>query len=474
MKNSGHQQKKLIVFGLDCAEPELMFNKLSDRVPVCRKLSENGFAARMRSTDPPLTIPAWSSMTTGKDPGQLGLYGIRTRADFGYNSLRLSHAHDVKARRIWDILGSHQLQSILVGIPQTYPITPVNGACIAGIPAPESGTLACWPTHIGAELQNRFPDYQVDIDNFRTMSTEKLRQQLITMTRARFAIFRHLLKTREWDFAMMVEIGLDRLHHAFWHHWDATHPLFIKDSIYKQVIPDYYALLDTEINDTLDVLPPDCGVLVVSDHGAQPMQGGIRINHWLIQNGWLTLKQTPQEEMPLSSEMVNWNATKAWGEGGYFARIFLNVKGREPSGIIPLDEYHNQRRRLAAELSAMRDIEGKVLGNRVLFPEKLYRETNGIPPDLMVYFGNLAWRSLGGVGLNLEAYGDGVFTRRNDRGPDGANHDFLGICIGNFKANHEQTIGTFERPGQCEITDVMSMVLNYFNITETEPMVILK
>ncbi|MGB4097824.1 MAG: alkaline phosphatase family protein [bacterium] len=474
MKNSGYRQKKLIVFGLDCADPRLMFDKLSEHIPACRKLSENGFAASMRSTDPPLTIPAWSSMTTGKDPGQLGLYGIRSRVDFGYDSLRLSHSLDVKTPRIWDVLGSHQLRSILVGIPQTYPITPVNGVCLAGIPAPESGTIHSWPAHIGPEIKKRFPDYRVDIDNFRTISTENLLHQLISMTRARFAAFRHLLETQDWDFAMMVEIGLDRLHHAFWHHWDAAHPLFIEDSVFENAIPDYYALLDQEINDTLDLLPSDCGVLIVSDHGAQPMQGGIRINHWLIKNGWMTLKQTPWEETPLSSEMVNWSATRAWGEGGYFGRVFLNVEGREPNGAIPRNEFHNQRQRLAAALNAMRDIEGNLLGNQVLYPEKLYKEINGIPPDLMVYFGSLAWRSLGGVGPNPDAFGDGVFTRRNDRGPDGANHDFFGVCIGNFETAINKTSGTFRHPGKCDITDIMSIVLHYFNITETEPMVILK
>ncbi|MGB3976915.1 MAG: alkaline phosphatase family protein, partial [bacterium] len=213
---------------------------------------------------------------------------------------------------------------------------------------------------------------------------------------------------------------------------------------------------------------------IVSDHGAQPMQGGIRINHWLIKNGWMTLKQTPWEETPLSSEMVNWSATRAWGEGGYFGRVFLNVEGREPNGAIPRNEFHNQRQRLAAALNAMRDIEGNLLGNQVLYPEKLYKEINGIPPDLMVYFGSLAWRSLGGVGPNPDAFGDGVFTRRNDRGPDGANHDFFGVCIGNFETAINKTSGTFRHPGKCDITDIMSIVLHYFNITETEPMVILK
>jgi predicted AlkP superfamily phosphohydrolase/phosphomutase len=468
--NSGLlSQRKMVVFGLDCADAQVVFDTLSDSVPMCRSLSDKGFAAVMRSTDPPLTIPAWTTMTTGKDPGQLGLYGIRIRTGYDYDALRISTSHDVRDERIWDILGKYDLKSIIVGIPQTYPVIPLNGVCVAGIPAPDAGRIPTWPGNLEFDLQSRFPDYRVDIGHFRTMSSAELVHQLFSMTRTRFAVFRHLLKTYEWNFAMMVEIGLDRLHHAFWHHWDSDHPLYITDSPFQQVIPEYYSLLDQEIADTLPFLPSDCGVLIVSDHGAQAMRGGIRINQWLIRNGWLTLKKIPSTEMPLQSEMVNWNATRAWGEGGYFGRIFMNVAGREPCGTVSRAEYRDQRLRLASELTSMRDLDGNSLRNRTLFPEDLYSDIRGIPPDLMVYFGNLAWRALGGVGPNPETYGNGVFTVRNDRGPDGANHDFSGICISNFKVDSHNTNGTFLQPGTCSINEIMSTVLNYFDITQSHP-----
>lgn len=462
-------QRKLAVFGLDCADARLVFDTLSDSVPMCRHLSNKGFAAVMRSTDPPLTIPAWTTMTTGKDPGQLGLYGIRIRTGFGYHALRVSTSHDVKEERIWDILRAHNLKSIIVGIPQTYPVIPMNGVCVAGIPAPDAGRIPTWPEHLEFELQNRFPGYRVDIGDFRTLSKAELIHQLFSMTRARFAVFRHLLKTHDWNFAMMVEIGLDRLHHAFWHHWDSNHPLYVVDSPFQQVIPEYYSLLDQEIADTLPFLPSDCGVLIVSDHGAQAMRGGVRINQWLIRNGWLTLKKMPSTEAPLQPDMVNWSVTRAWGEGGYFGRIFMNVAGREPCGIVSSADYRNQRLQLASELNSMRDPDGNSLRNHAFFPEDLYVETKGIPPDLMVYFDGLAWRALGGVGPNPEAYGDDVFTLRNDRGPDGANHDFSGICISNFKVDSDTTNGSFQRPGTVSINDIMSTVLNYFDITQTPP-----
>lgn len=284
---------------------------------------------------------------------------------------------------------------------------------------------------------------------------------------------------------MMVEIGLDRLHHGFWHFWDPDHPLYPGSNDFSQIIPDYYALLDKEIGLTLAEVPADTGILIVSDHGARAMKGGIRINHWLMNNGWLTLKSHPTREVPLQPEIIDWKETKAWGEGGYFGRIFLNVAGREPCGIIRKAEYQTVRNQLASTLETMPGPDHRPLRNQVIFPDRHYPLANGIPPDLMIYFGDLAWRSLGGVGSCPEAAGDGVFTLKNDRGPDGANHDFWGICIGNLSDSLESTafessksrepfapgkssaypVGDFARPGNCRITDVPAMVYEFFNLS---------
>ncbi|MBN1297475.1 phosphodiesterase, partial [bacterium] len=83
-------------------------------------------------------------------------------------------------------------------------------------------------------------------------------------------------------------------------------------------------------------------------------------------------------------------------------------------------------------------------------------------PDLMVYFGNLAWRALGGVGPSAESFGNGLFTRKNDRGPDGANHDFDGIALGNIPA----VPGTFAQPGRWTITEITPFVIDYFGLKQ--------
>src|SRR5262249_2246594 len=148
-----------------------------------------------------------------------------------------------------------------------------------------------------------------------------------------------------------------------------------------------------------DLLPAETDVFVVSDHGAKKMDGGICFNEWLIRRGYLTLETYPDRLTPIDKVAIDWSRTKAWGDGGYYGRLFLNVKGREPRGIVDPADYEKVRSDLIAEIEAIEDPDGRNIGSRAHRPEELYRECRGVPPDLIVYFGDLTWRSVGAVGL---------------------------------------------------------------------------
>jgi len=113
----------------------------------------------------------------------------------------------------------------------------------------------------------------------------------------------------------------------------------------------------------------------------------------------------------------------AWGDGGYYGRCFLNVKGREPQGIIEPARYEATRDELIAKLEAAPGPDGESLGTRVFKPQDVYPEVQGVAPDLIVYFGDLEWRSVGSVG------NPSIYTYENDTGPDGANHDRDGVFV---------------------------------------------
>ncbi len=416
-------RRRLLVIGLDCAEPSLIFERWRDELPALARLMAGGVYGRLRSCQPPITVPAWTSMLASKDPGQLGFYGFHNRADYSYQELAIASASEVRHDRVWDLLDRLGRRSILVGVPQTYPVKPINGLLISDFLTPGPHVQYTHPPELRHEVEKLVGTYEFDVREFRSEDKPRLLRDLYRMTEKRFTVIKHLLRYHPWDFFMFVEIGVDRLHHAFWRFMDPQHPKFEPDSPFREAIHDYYRFIDAQIGQLLSLIDDDVVVLVLSDHGAQKMDGGFCVNEWLLREGYLTLKEQPVGMATLDKCQVDWTATRAWAAGGYYGRIFLNVRGREPQGVIPPDRYEYERELLRAKLEATTDPHGQLLGTIALKPEEIYREVRGIPPDLIVYFGNLRWRAVGSVGIGA------IHTFANDTGPDEANHAPDGIFI---------------------------------------------
>ena len=151
------------------------------------------------------------------------------------------------------------------------------------------------------------------------------------------------------------------------------------------------------------------------------MMGCLCFNDWLLQEGYLAMSESLSGPMPIKEAPIDWSRTVAWGDGGYYGRLFLNVRGREPQGVVDPARYEETRDELIAKLEAAPGPDGTPLGTKVLKPQDVYPEVRGVAPDLIVYFGDLEWRSVGSVG------NPSLYTYENDTGPDGANHDRTGI-----------------------------------------------
>ena len=95
---------KVMIIGLDCAEPSLVLERWRDELPALSGLIERGRYGRLRSVVPPITVPAWSCMMASRTPGDLGVYGFRNRADHSYDNLVVAdgsaiHAPPIREKR---------------------------------------------------------------------------------------------------------------------------------------------------------------------------------------------------------------------------------------------------------------------------------------------------------------------------------------------------------------------------------------
>jgi len=417
------EAKRVMIIGLDCAAPKILFDDMRSELPVISGLMERGVWGELESCDPPITVPAWSCMMSSKDPGTLGFYGFRNRKDHSYDGMTFATNEKMKHDRVWDILSRDGRHVVVLGVPMTFPPRQVNGEMISCFLAPSIESRYTYPEELRDEIAQTVGEYMVDVPNFRTDEKERIMRDIKEMTRRRFALARHLRDTRDWDFLMMVEMGTDRLHHGFWRFYDHDHPDYQPGTHWEEEFRAYYRSVDAEIGSMIEGLGDDTAVLVVSDHGAQSMVGGIQVNEWLQREGYLRLTEQPDGVVPIGQATIDWPNTRVWADGGYYSRIFLNVHGREPEGTVDPADYEALRDELIAKLEALGDEQGNPIGTRVFRPQDLYHEVNGVAPDLICYFGNLTWRSIGSLG-------DGrIQVRENDTGPDDANHAKMGVYV---------------------------------------------
>ncbi len=443
--------RRALVIGLDCAPPRILYDELIDELPVLGGLLRESHRYIMRSSHPPITIPAWMVMATGKTPGELGIYGFRHRRIGSYDEMYIANSKMIREEPIWNTLGKKGFNSIITGFPPTYPPRPIKGYLISDFITPDHTKNYTWPPWLKKEIEEKFGPYIFDV-LFRTHDRDRVKRELWKMTEQHFKVINYLLTTKKWDFAWFVEIGTDRLHHAFWKYWDPKHPKHEPGNKYQDVIPEYYKLIDKYVGELLEKIPRDTLVFIVSDHGAKAMKGAFVINQWLIDNGYLKLKHQPEKPgQDLKPGMIDWEHTKAWAWGGYYSRVFLNIKGREPKGIVDPEDVPGLIEELKREIGKIKGASGEEWKNMIYRPSELYPVVKGDPPDLMVYLDDLAWRPAGTLGW--ETY----YLEENDKGPDDAVHDWYGVFAVH---DPEETIQPGDE-GLIQIHEIKNIILNH-------------
>jgi predicted AlkP superfamily phosphohydrolase/phosphomutase len=365
--------EKIAILGLDCAEPSLVFERWRDDLPNLSRLCAGGLWGNLESCLPPITVPAWTCMAASKDPGTLGIYGFRNRRDSSYENLGIATNLEGRKPRLREHLARPGLPPITVGVPQTFPIVrPPKGCQITCFLTPSTASPYTHPPELAEEITKLAGPYMLDVEGFRTDDKTWLLQQIYKMAQQRFTVCRHLLRTRPWNLFWMVDMGVDRLHHGFWQYMDPQHHRYEPGNPFEHAIHDYYVFLDRQIGELLGEL--DLGttaVWVVSDHGAKRMEGGFCFNDWLIATGLLVLKTPPERAKRFDLADVDWSRTRAWGEGGYYGRCFINRAGREPQGIVTAEQYEPLRREIIARIEALPDHQGRPMGSRAYRPEDL-------------------------------------------------------------------------------------------------------
>jgi predicted AlkP superfamily phosphohydrolase/phosphomutase len=241
-----------------------------DAAPNLSALLGRSTVGALRSTTPPYTGPAWTTITTGVDPGRHGVFGFTDAS-----GRPLSDA-TVSAERIWDYVGRAGGRSIVVNVPITFPARPIEGCIVSGMPVPP-GTDFTHPVDLAACLEDHGYVVDVAVQEGRHQEGAATLERLARMTQARGRAVTHLARSEDWDLFAVVFVLPDRLGHPWWKQLvpgDRLYDTAAAERVRRHAHACVVAL-DNAIGDLLAELPPGATVLLCSDHGFGPLDADL-------------------------------------------------------------------------------------------------------------------------------------------------------------------------------------------------------
>lgn len=433
---------KLLVVGLDGATFDLIKPWVdTDDLLVLKKIMAGGISSPLRSTFPPLTGPAWSSFMTGKSPGHHGVFEFFYRKEGSYEQA-LHNRLNIQGKTLWGRLSEAGYRVGVMGVPLTYPPEQVNGFTITGLLTPPQARDFTCPNQLLSELEDELGQYILRHDEkYRASNPMPFINEQYKILENNLQAALYLIQRKEWDFMMVHFLGTDRISHEFWHVLDEDHPRHDPEEKKRlgNVILDFYRAVDTALGKILAALEEDTGIVIMSDHGFGGVKKFININVWLLKQGYLKLKRKPstwvryllfrlgfnydrlgrlilrlglgkqakklgrarreslQRKVFLSLDDVDWSRSTVYSMGN-FGQLFINLKGREPEGIVaPGEEYQALLMDLQERLEALVDPE---TGEKVI--EQMYQKDDIYQgpylekaPDLMFLTREMEYKVMG-------------------------------------------------------------------------------
>lgn len=367
----------LLVFGLDGATLDLVQPwAAAGHLPTLARLMAAGTVGPLRSTLPPVTAAAWTSFMTGRDPRHTGVYDF-FRGQAGRHNL--ISGVDVVDPTLWDLLSRAGLRAGVLNVPVTYPPRPLNGYLVPGLLSPDQGQTT-YPPNFLAPYRDELGPYRLTPTTLfqpgrETAFIADLNQVLETQIRYALCIARD----HPSDFLMVHFLVTDIAQHALWRHLDSSHPWHDRAQAqrYGHAVRELFGRIDAALGQLLIRLPGDTTVMVMSDHGFGPLHHVVNLNNLFLAAGLLTLKAKPgvllrhrlaqqrrlarigwrllrrQGRKLLDFDDVDWSRTVAYSMG-HMGQVFVNLRGREPQGVVALRDYEATLTRVVEALETLR------------------------------------------------------------------------------------------------------------------------
>lgn len=349
---------KVLFIGIDGLDFGILSRWFGNNdLPNIFNVIKEGVKAPLSSVLPINSASAWSSLYTGRSPGEHGVFGFTKTLPNSYKR-NTTNYNDINAPTFWEIANKTGAKVGLINCPLTYPPFPIDGFVISGIPIPYNQVWA-YPKDLQDKVNDRFGNYIVDIPWANLAdgvpgTYESFIAQMYQMMRKREEVALYTMKNYPWQIFAIVFTGSDRILHSFWHFTDENHPFYTEDGgrAFGREIKRYFVLLDEIIGRLVYHAGKETAVIIASDHGFGPLQYRFHIRTWLAQKGYLVKTSEELENVVVDETLkdIDWKKTYAFPASLSESGVWLNLRGRQPCGIVSESEYEKLRRRIANEL----------------------------------------------------------------------------------------------------------------------------
>ncbi|MCC6742533.1 MAG: alkaline phosphatase family protein [Acidobacteria bacterium] len=410
---------RAIMIGLDGATWNVLRPwALSGELPNLKRIVEGGATGPLRSTLPPLTPTGWTSAATGKAPGRHGVYSFfrPMRASYRRNVL---NSRDCRAAKIWQIVNAYGRRAGIVHLPLTYPVDRVDGFMVGGMMTPTTARDVTHPPELIDELEREIDGFTLNVDT-TTIKTGRLDEFLadsMEHVRRHRREMVHLMDAKEWDLFWIMFYNVDPIAHFFWKFMDPRHVGYPGPNPFSNAVLDIYREADAAIGDALDRLGPGDHLVLLSDHGMEATHTNVHLTSWLIDEGYLVLRserrqatsealyragfqrerlvyalkkaklgwlpklfpERMKDKVPRARKTfkeiennVDWSQSRAYFPSAGGRAIWINLKGREPGGIVEPGDFEALRAEIVEKLKALRTEDGKPVVRLALTREEAY------------------------------------------------------------------------------------------------------
>jgi len=395
---------RVLVIGLDGGEWRVLEPLVAQgRMPNLGRLLERGVRGPLASTVPPVTAPAWASFLTGVNPGKHGVFAFQRPLDQSLDRGWVNGA-SIRAPKLWHYLEGQGLRCASINVPMSYPPEPLPGYMVTGMLTPLGAECFTYPSDLSPALRAR--GYVTDLrirkverDVETPVQQVRLLEDLRDVARRRVEGVLWLWEREPADLLIVVFETPDRIQHFFWGRLERALAEGPADAVDEAILACYEEV-DRGIGELLALADAGTTVFLLSDHGFCGLHTAVHLDQWLADRGLLryagakaTLRRRVKAGLaPLLKRLlprswllrgrqafavtrvIDWERTRVYSGRSSENAVFLNVRGREPKGVVePGPEYEALREEVIHALQDLRDPRtGIPVLRRVFRREEVY------------------------------------------------------------------------------------------------------